>query len=173
MYRTIVIDPPWRYGNQGTRNAAEKQYPTMTVAEILKHTPMPADGPAHLYLWTTNSFIEQAFYLMRQWGFRYKTMLTWVKPQIGMGNYYRNNTEHVLFGVRGKLLTLRKDVPTAFTASRGRHSEKPDLFYDIVESMSPGPFLELFARRVRLGWHGAGNEWFNQEALRGVALRAG
>jgi N6-adenosine-specific RNA methylase IME4 len=111
-FHTIVIDPPWRYGNKGTRNAAEKQYPTMTIEEMLT-VPIPSEGAAHMYLWATNSFIKEAFFLMEQWGFTYKTMLTWVKPQMGMGNYYRNNTEHCLFGVRGKLLTLKKNVPTA------------------------------------------------------------
>jgi N6-adenosine-specific RNA methylase IME4 len=167
-YRTIVADPPWRYGNQGTRNAAGRQYPTMTIDDMQKIV-VPADESAHLYLWTTNAFLVEASQLMKWWGFDYKTLLTWVKTQIGMGNYFRNNTEHVLFGVKGKMPTLRRDCPTAFTAPRGPHSQKPDLFYDLVESMSPGPYIELFARRVRLGWDGWGDEWYSEE--RGVQER--
>ena len=165
-YRTIVADPPWRYSNRGTRGAAEDHYPTMTLEQLGRIIP-PAEENAHLYLWTTNGFIYDAFTVMKTWGFAYKTLLTWVKPQIGMGNYFRNNTEHVLFGIRGKMPTLRRDCPTAFTAKRTEHSRKPDLFYDLVESMSPGPYIELFARRVRLGWEGWGNEWYDLNGIQG------
>jgi N6-adenosine-specific RNA methylase IME4 len=129
----------------------------MTIPE-LRMVPIPSASAAHLYLWVTNSFVKAGFSLMEGWGFDYKTMLTWVKPQIGLGNYYRNNTEHCLFGVRGKLLTMRKDVPTAFTASRTRHSEKPDVFYEIVESMSPGQYFVDFARNMGFGGGVGGNE---------------
>jgi N6-adenosine-specific RNA methylase IME4 len=156
-FPTIVIDPPWRYDNVATRGAAEDHYPTMSQDELLAMV-LPAAPDAHLYLWVTNSFIDDGFDLMRAWGFTYKTCLTWCKPQIGMGNYFRSTTEHVLFGVRGKQPTLRNDVPTHFVADRRRHSQKPESFYDLVESCSPGPYLEMFARRERIGWNAWGNE---------------
>lgn len=152
VFRVIVADPPWRYGNTATRGAAEDHYATMTIEELcdLDVEDRSADD-AHLYLWTTNGFLREAFDVMEAWGFAYKTTLTWVKTQIGLGNYFRNNTEHVLFGVRGALRTKVKDIPTAFEAPRGKHSTKPDLFYDLVERASTGPYLEMFARRRRLG----------------------
>lgn len=153
----IVIDPPWRYDNKSTRGAAEDHYPTMSYDDLFA-VELPSTSNAHLYLWVTNSFFEDGFALMRAWGFTYKTCLTWCKPQIGMGNYFRATTEHVLFGVRGTLGTLRKDIPTHFIADRTKHSAKPESFYDIVEKSSPGPRLEMFARRRRMGWHVWGNE---------------
>ena len=157
-FAAIVIDPPWRYDNVATRGAAEDHYPTMTQGDLLDLN-LPAAENAHLYLWVTNSFFEDGFDLMRAWGFTYKTCLTWCKPQIGMGNYFRSTTEHVLFGIKGRLPTLRNDVPTHFIADRTRHSAKPESFYDLVETCSPGPWLEMFARRQRLGdWHVMGNE---------------
>lgn len=158
VFSAIVIDPPWRYDNVATRGAAEDHYPTMSLDELAALELRAADN-AHLYLWVTNGFLREGFDLLDAWGFTYKTILTWCKPQIGMGNWFRNSTEHVLFGVRGKCPTLRNDVPTHFTASRTRHSVKPEAFYDLVESCSPGPWLEMFARRHRrFGWHVWGNE---------------
>ena len=120
---------------------------------------------SHLFLWTTGPCLPQALNVMEAWGFRQKTILTWVKPRLGMGTYYRNNTEHVLFGVRPKSPVLRRDCRTAFTAEQGRHSEKPAAFYDIVESMSPGPYLEVFARQKWPGWDSWGNETDKFEAV--------
>lgn len=156
-FRSVVIDPPWRYDNVATRGAAEDHYPTMTLDELAK-LEVPAADDSHLYLWVTNSFIRAGFDLLDAWDFTYKTTLTWCKPSIGMGNYFRNNTEHVLFAVRGKLATQRNDVGTWFQAGKTRHSAKPESFYDLVESCSPGPYLEMFARRRRFGWHVWGNE---------------
>lgn len=157
LFSAIVIDPPWRYDNVATRGAAEDHYGTMTQAELLA-LELPAAANSHLYLWVTNSFIRDGFELMERWGFTYKTCLTWCKPQIGMGNYFRSTTEHVLFGIRGSWPTLTNNTPTHFIADRRRHSQKPELFYDIVEASSPGPYLEMFARRRRFGWHVWGNE---------------
>lgn len=157
VFSAIVIDPPWRYDNVATRGAAEDHYGTMTQAELLA-LELPAATNSHLYLWVTNSFIRDGFELMERWGFTYKTCLTWCKPQIGMGNYFRSTTEHVLFGIRGSWPTLTNNTPTHFIADRRRHSQKPELFYDIVEASSPGPYLEMFARRRRFGWHVWGNE---------------
>lgn len=153
----IVIDPPWRYDNVATRGAAEDHYPTMSLDD-LADLELPAAANAHLYLWVTNGFIRQGFDLLDAWDFTYKTILTWCKPQIGMGNWFRNSTEHVLFATRGKLPTLRNDCPTHFVANRTKHSAKPESFYDLVESCSPGPWLEMFARRRRFHWDTWGNE---------------
>lgn len=156
-FSTIVIDPPWQYDNKVTRGAAEDHYSTMTLDE-LEALELPAAKDSHLYLWVTNGFLRQGFDLLDVWGFTYKACLTWIKPQIGMGNYFRNSTEHVLFAIRGSLPTQRNDVPTWFKADRTRHSAKPDSFMDLVESCSPGPYLEMFARRRRMGWSSWGNE---------------
>lgn len=156
-FATIVIDPPWRYDNVATRGAAEDHYPTMSLDE-LAHLDIPAADPCHVYLWATNAFLRDAFDLLDQWAFEYKAALTWCKPQIGTGNYFRNATEHVLFALRGRLPTQANDVPTWFVADRTRHSAKPERFYDLVERSSPGPYLDMFARRRRLGWHTWGNE---------------
>lgn len=159
-FRVVVADPPWQYGNKATRGAAEDHYATMTIPELceLPVEEQVAEG-AHLYLWTTNGFLREAFDVVEAWGFTYKTCLTWVKPQMGMGNYFRSSTEHVLFGVRGGLATQDRAMMNWFEARRGRHSQKPDCFYDLVEKASPGPYLEMFARRRRLGdWSVWGNE---------------
>ena len=171
IYKTIVVDPPWSYNDKlssgntgfgqvsGSVRGAAHHYETMTLEAIfnLGIEDYAADD-CHLYLWVTNAFMEDAIGLPKAWGFATKTILTWVKPQIGMGHYYRNNTEHILFAVRGSLPTMRKDIPTAFTADRKRHSQKPDTFFDIVEMMSPGPYLSVFERKLRMRWDSIGDE---------------
>lgn len=172
-YSTIVADPPWKYSERGDHNAGlngfggskvgagvETRYNLMPLAEIkaLDIGPRFAAENAHLYLWTTVGFVDEAFDVMRAWGFTYKTMLTWVKPPNGIGRYFRVNTEHVLFGVRGSMMTQRRNVPTAFNAPRGPHSQKPDAFFEMVESHSPGPYLSIFERRARLDWDAIGDE---------------
>lgn len=156
-FAAIVIDPPWRYDNTVTRGAAEDHYPTMSMDE-LRALELPAADNSHIYLWVTNPFIREGFELLDAWGYQYKTTLTWCKPQIGMGNYFRSATEHVLFGIKGKLPTLANNIPTWFVADRTRHSAKPESFYDLVERASPGPYMEMFARRRRFNWHTWGNE---------------
>lgn len=162
QFRTIVADPPWRYGNTSTRNAARKHYPTMSVEELCDlGVEAHAADDCHLYLWATAPLLRDAFDVMEAWGFTYKTNLVWVKPQIGMGNYFRVSHEHVLFGTRGSAPTRRNDVSSWFEANRKEHSTKPDVFLDIVETCSHGPGLELFARRHRMtgfGWSYWGNE---------------
>lgn len=173
-YRTIVVDPPWRYRTtrgitttaKTKKPEAANNYPTMTNAEIAALV-LPAEENAHLYLWTTNPLIfgdgaeePDPASIMAGWGFRYITLLTWVKTgTAGMGYYFRGNTEHCLFGIRGKApIPPAIRVPNVFTAPKSGHSSKPELFYDIVERVSPSPWLEMFARRNRLGWHTWGNE---------------
>jgi N6-adenosine-specific RNA methylase IME4/ParB-like chromosome segregation protein Spo0J len=157
-HTTIVIDPPWDWGDEGDQDQlgrSRPDYATMSIDELLA-LPVGelATTDAHLYMWITNRSLPKGFALMERWGFRYVTMLTWVKPSFGMGNYFRGSTEHVLFGVKGSLMLKRKDLGTHFTAPRGSggHSSKPSEFFDLVESASPGPWLELFSRQNRQGW---------------------
>lgn len=166
-FKTIVADPPWRTttGTKGfgfsDSGHAKLEYPTMTMAEI-KSLPVSelADDAAHLYLWTTNILVRQAYEVVEAWGFKPSVLLTWAKNPIGMGlgDAFGITTEHVIFGHRGGLRPLRREPSTWWNWKRGRHSAKPEAFIDMVESVSPGPYLELFARRNRLGWATWGNE---------------
>ena len=172
-FSTFVADPPWQYGNTSTRGAAENHYGTMTIEELcdLDVVPNHAAEQAHLYLWTTAGHLPQAFDVMAAWGFEYKTYLVWVKPQMGMGNYFRVSTELVLFGIRGGMRTQARDIKNYFNAPRGKHSAKPSMFHDLVAKASPGPYMELFSRcrademltgcmcsKCRLGWTVWGNQ---------------
>jgi N6-adenosine-specific RNA methylase IME4 len=160
-FATIVADPPWQYTNTSTRGAAEDHYPTMSIAELCDLPVESWSAPeAHLYLWTTNGFLREAFDIVDAWGFEYKTTLVWAKPQIGMGNYFRSSTEYVLFGTRGGLRTLDGNQRNWFEAPRTQHSRKPGLFFDIVHQASPPRYLEMFARQRRLDpdWDYWGNE---------------
>lgn len=163
-FATIVADPPWDWGDEGDADQfgrARPTYGTMPFEDLLK-LPVGnlADQDCHLYLWITNRSLPKGFLLLERWGFRYITTLTWCKPSFGMGNYFRGSTEQVLFGVRGSQLLKRQDVGTWFTAPRGPlgHSSKPTEFYNLVESCSPGPYLEMFARSPRAGWSAWGAE---------------
>lgn len=102
--------------------------------------------------------MSDAFHLMDAWGLKYWTMLTWVKPSFGRGAYFRTTTEHVLFGVRGHLLTRVQNIGTHFTAPKTFHSEKPSVFYELVEMASYPPYVDVFARKKRSGWSAWGNE---------------
>lgn len=170
---TFVADPPWRYGNTSTRGAAEDHYDTMTIEDLcaLDIVKDKANEQSHLYLWTTAGHLPEAFKVMEAWGFEYKTYLVWVKPQMGMGNYFRVSTELVLFGIRGGLLTQANDIMNYFQSPRAKHSAKPLEFHDLVEKASPGPYMELFSRchandvlhsctcsKCRLGWTVWGNQ---------------
>lgn len=167
---TLVLDPPWDYSEQGDGDPrpysqmtrTRPVYNQMTTDEI---AALPVreltTKNAHVYLWIPNRLLAagKGWELVAGWGFRLITVLTWCKPQIGVGNYYRNNTEHILFGVRGSLPLLLRNVGTHFTADRSEHSRKPDAFYELVERCSPGPWREMFVRgEPRLGWHGWGAE---------------
>lgn len=170
-YRTIVADPPWRYdgpmgiptrvGRVTVNRGAESQYDTMTLSEI-KALPVGAlaDDQCHLYLWVTNKFLRDGFDVMEAWGFTYRATLTWVKQgNLGLGFWFRNQTEHVLFGTRGPTMALAdKGIRTYFEAKKLGHSVKPPEFFEIAEKASPGPRVELFARTAREGWDRWGNE---------------
>jgi N6-adenosine-specific RNA methylase IME4 len=153
QYRTIVVDPPWKYDADQARKTPQL-YATMTKAELLALPVRSwAEEDCHLYLWATNHDLRNAFELMEAWGFRYVTTLTWVKtPAFGLGAYFRNTTEHCLFGVRGKLSTRVKNIGTHFIAPKTSHSAKPHAFYEIVERASFPPFLDVFARKERRDW---------------------
>lgn len=162
-YQTIVIDPPWDWGDEGDQDQLGRARPTYKTMPLEEIAALPvgdlAGDNAHLYLWITNRSLPKGFGLLDGWGFRYVTMLTWVKPSFGMGNYFRGSTEHVLFGCKGSLPLLRRDCPTHFLAERpNRHSSKPPEFYAMVETCSPGPWLEMFARNPRHGWVAWGAE---------------
>lgn len=157
-FATIMLDPPWDWGDEGDKDQlgrARPTYATMPFADILQlPVPILADKDCHLYLWITNRSLPKGFALIDRWGFRYVTCVTWAKPHFGMGNYFRGQTEHVLFGVKGSQPLKRADVGTLFPAPRGPlgHSSKPPQFYELVESCSPGPYLEMFARSNRENW---------------------
>jgi len=166
-YRTIVADPPWRYKSAATKADAQKHYETMALPELLSLPVRRYAAPdgAHLWLWTTNAFVEEAYQVVRVWGFSPLTLITWCKNGPGVGHYLRNNTEHCILASRGRpLVPKEKPLSTWYIWPRGPHSQKPDAFYDLVEVVSPPPYLELFARRVRLGWSGWGDEWYSEGA---------
>lgn len=166
-FRTILADPPWRFENRTGKMAPEhrrlSRYETMTLDDICA---LPVEGiaaePAHLYLWAPNALLPDALKVMEAWGFSYKSNLVWHKIRKdggsdgrGVGFYFRNVTEMILFGVRGKnartLAPGRSQVNVIETRKR-EHSRKPDEQYEIIEACSPGPRLELFARGERPGW---------------------
>lgn len=150
-YRSLVIDPPWDYGDLSLAGRAAPEYATMTHEQLLALDvgQWADDDFCHVYLWVTNNFLTRGVELMARWGFAHKTVLTWIKPRIGMGSYFRNSTEHALFGVRGSQSTRRDDIPTHFEAPVGQHSEKPEKFYEIVRAASYPLYGELFQREPR------------------------
>lgn len=172
-FATVLADPPWQFQNRTGKVAPEHRrlarYPTMSLGEI---AALPVKNvvarTAHLYLWVPNALLPEGLRVMEAWGFRYKTNIVWHKIRKdggpdgrGVGFYFRNVTEMLLFGVRGEnartLAAGRRQVN--YLASRKReHSRKPDEQYDLIESCSPGPYLELFARGVRTGWTMWGNQ---------------
>ena len=171
-YGTILADPPWRFMNRTGKVAPEhlrlSRYETMDL-ESIKSLPVAqfAAEQSHLYLWVPNALLPEGLEVMKAWGFKYKGNIVWHKVRKdggpdgrGVGFYFRNVTELVLFGIKGSLRTLppgRSQVNILRTQKR-EHSRKPDELYNIVEECSPGPFLELFARAKREGWDQWGNE---------------
>src|ERR1700692_3497246 len=167
QFSTILADPPWRFANRTGKMAPEHRrlarYQTMTVEEIASLPVAQVAAPvAHLYLWVPNALLPWGLRVMDAWGFRYKSNLVWHKLRKdggsdgrGVGFYFRNVTEIILFGIRGQnartLAPGRRQVN--YLGSRKReHSRKPDEQYEIIESCSPGPYLELFGRGTRKGW---------------------
>lgn len=172
-FRTILADPPWRFANRTGKVAPEhrrlSRYATMDLPEI-RELPVAeiVDEPAHLYLWVPNALLPEGLDVLRAWGFTYKSNLVWHKVRKdggsdgrGVGFYFRNVTEMVLFGVRGRsartLAPGRRQVNLISTQKR-EHSRKPDELYEIIEACSRGPFLEMFARDTRKNWIACGNQ---------------
>jgi len=171
-FGTILADPPWRFQNRTGKMAPEHQrllrYATISFEEIAElSVPKLAAAQSHLYLWVPNALIAEGLEVMKRWGFTYKTNLVWYKIRKdagpdgrGVGFYFRNVTELVLFGVRGNLRTRaagRRQVNLIATQKR-EHSRKPDELYQVIMQCSPGPYLELFARYKLAGWTQWGNE---------------
>jgi N6-adenosine-specific RNA methylase IME4 len=147
-FGTIVLDPPWPW--RDTLN--KKHYDSMTLDEI-RAIPVRASGADHLWMWTTNAHLVEALITALRWGYQYRSLLTWAKPRSGVGWWLRGQTEHVIFATRTRQHRRRPDrISTLLSAPRRAHSVKPDEFYEIVQTLSPGPYLELFARRPRAGW---------------------
>lgn len=172
-FATVLADPPWRFTNRTGKVAPEHRrlarYQTMSMDEIMGLPVREITQPqSHLYLWVPNALILEGLRVMEQWGFTYKTNLVWYKVRKdggpdgrGVGFYFRNVTEMVLFGIRGSMRTLppgRRQVNIMVSRKR-EHSRKPDQLYDIIEGCSPTPRLELFARSYRPGWMQWGDEY--------------
>jgi N6-adenosine-specific RNA methylase IME4 len=158
-FGAIYADPPWQYGNQTTRAATDNHYPTMTIEEI---AALPvgdlAAKQSHLHLWATDSFLEEAITLLKGWGFERRQTFVWVKPQLGIGNYWRSSHEYMLLGVRGGLTFPQSEVKSWIQHDRTEHSAKPQAVRKLIEQMSPPPRLELFARQPVDGWVLWGNQ---------------
>lgn len=173
-YRTIVADPPWRYGKWGKASIAPRgstyepqdsamPYRTMTVAEIKTLPVGEITAPScDLYLWTTQRYLPFAFGVLEAWGFKYCQTLTWCKKPkgTGQGGLYCPTTEFLLLGRKGRMPTAKRRIETTWWQVKRpmRHSQKPEHFQDVIEQQSEGPRIELFARRQRPGWDVWGNE---------------
>lgn len=166
-YQTILADPPWRFQNRTGKVAPEhrrlNRYQTMTLSEIsaLPVSSITAEK-AHLYLWVPNALLPDGLSVLRAWGFEYKTNIIWEKIRKdghpdgrGVGFYFRNVTEMLLFGVKGeknRTLAPARSQVNLIRSRKREHSRKPDEIYPLIEACSPGPYLELFARGVRQNW---------------------
>lgn len=166
-YKTIYADPPWpEYGGGRIIRGAQKHYNLMSIEEIYNMKDFInkiSENNCHLYLWVTNSHIKNGFKIMEEWGFQYKTKITWVKNSIGIGQYFRGMSEDCLFGIRGNLPYKiidgkRQQGRTAFLANKTKHSEKPEEMRQMIEKVSYPPYIELFARKKIINWDSWGNE---------------
>ena len=172
-FKTVLADPPWQFQNRTGKMAPEHKrltrYSTMKLADICS---LPVadmlDETAHLYLWVPNALMPEGLEVLKAWGFEYKTNLIWYKVRKdggpdgrGVGFYFRNVTEMILFGVKGnKARTLQpgRSQVNIIRSMKQEHSRKPDELYDLIERCSPGPYLEMFARGVRPGWTSWGDQ---------------
>ena len=164
-YHTIYADPPWHeQGGGKIKRGADRHYNLMRTNDIAKLPVRDISlDNAHLYLWATNNHLQDAFAVMAAWGFAYKTMITWGKDRQGLGQYYRGQTEHCLFGVKGVLPYKiadgkRQQGSTLILAPRREHSRKPDEMRTMIERVSYPPYIELFARERVDGWDAWGDE---------------
>jgi N6-adenosine-specific RNA methylase IME4 len=177
-FATVLADPPWRFQNRTGKMAPEhrrlSRYGTMELSDIMElPVPQIVRPTAHLYLWVPNALVLEGLEVMRRWGFTYKTNIIWYKTRRdggpdgrGVGFYFRNVTELLLFGVRGKAartLSPGRRQTNIIVARKREHSRKPDEQYDIIERCSPGPYLEMFARHHRDDWV----QWGDQAPVEG------
>jgi len=172
-FATVLADPPWQFTNRTGKMAPEhkrlRRYPTMALQEI-KELPVSAflAASAHLYLWVPNALLAAGLEVLAAWGFTYKTNIIWYKirkdggpDRRGVGFYFRNVTEMLLFGVRGKnarTLAPGRTQENIIIAPKREHSRKPDEQYRLIEACNPGPYIELFARGARPGWFAWGDQ---------------
>lgn len=169
-FRTILADPPWAYSNQATRAATNNHYETMSVEDIC-FLPIGqlTDESAHLHLWTTNAFLYDSQKVMEAWGFEYKSVFLWIKPTMGIGNYWRVSHEFMVLGTKGNLPFNDHSEMSWYQEKRSKHSRKPHSIVEKIEKVSPAPYLELFGRDTRKGWVVWGNEierhLFNEQAF--------
>lgn len=179
-YRTIVADPPWEYaepyasyiGPRTKRRKVRKELPfDQMTTERIAAINVPARPDAHLWLWTTNRYLRDAYTVMNSWGFQFRQIIVWRKtgsPSPFCASVAPNHAEFLLFGVRGVLRLNGQLKSNVIDAQRQHvHSRKPEVFLDLVEQVSPGPYLEMFSRRARLGW-----DTWGDEALHGTELIA-
>lgn len=167
-FRVICADPPWSFGDKlpGAGRGAEKHYAVMSVEDICDFAVPPSEPDALLFMWRVSSQVEEAMRVIRAWGFKPHSEIVWEKltstgkPFFGMGRIVRGAHETCIIATKGRTPKVAdKAVRSRFAAPAGRHSEKPEAFYDLVERLIPGgPYCELFARRVRPGWTCLGNE---------------
>lgn len=158
-FGTLYADPPWQYDNQVSRGAAVNHYPTLSLPELCQ-LPVAhvAATNSHLHLWVPTPLLFAAQELLLAWGFEYKSMCVWVKPELGLGNYWRMSHECCLLGVRGKCPFAERDFLSWFESPRLKHSEKPEAMRTRIMTVSPAPYLELFARQTSPGWTVLGNQ---------------
>ena len=158
-FGTIYADPPWDYEDRSNLVAAAFHYPTLPTEEIARLPVARLAAPnSHLHLWTTTAFLFESRTILEAWGFDYKGVLVWVKPQLGIGHYWRGAHEFLILGVRGRCHFATGDYRSWFEAPRGKHSCKPEIVRKMIEAVSPGPRLELFGRTRIPGWVVWGNE---------------
>ncbi len=171
-FKTVLADPPWRFLNRTGKVAPEhrrlSRYETLHTEEIMEIPVCEVTAEkCHLYLWVPNALLQEGLMVMKAWGFQYKTNLVWHKVRKdggpdgrGVGFYFRNTTELVLFGVKGSYRTLEpgRTQVNIIKTQKQEHSRKPDALYDIIEKCSSGPFLEIFSRGKRKGWEVFGNQ---------------
>lgn len=159
-FGTIYADPPWVYDNQGTRAATGNHYSGLTVSELCELPVGELAAPdAHLHLWTTNAFLFECPKLFDAWGFEFRSSFVWVKPQMGIGNYWRNSHEFMLTAIRGNAKRFNdKSLMSWLQCDRGKHSAKPERVRQYIERASAGPYLELFGRSPAQNWTVWGNQ---------------
>lgn len=176
-FKTVLADPPWRFVNRTGKMAPEHQrlsrYQTLTTKEICDiEVSLACEQTAHLYLWVPNALLPEGLQVLQSWGFTYKTNIVWHKIRKdggpdgrGVGFYFRNTTELVLFGIKGSMRTLapgRRQV-NIIRSMKQEHSRKPEDLYTIIEACSPGQYLELFARGTKRNWFSFGDQSENYD----------